>query len=53
MFLFSEEQFQHFIMSIAHNVHVVSGKKTKCQCGFRKESKMSMWFQEEDKMVTW
>jgi hypothetical protein len=24
------------------NVNVVSGKKTKCQCGFRKEDKMSM-----------
>jgi hypothetical protein len=35
------------------NVNVVLGKKTKCQCGFRKENKMSMWFQEEDKMVTW
>ena len=34
------------------NVNVVSGKKTKCQCGFRKEDKkMSIWFQERKQNV--
>jgi hypothetical protein len=61
MWLLGRKQMSMWFQERKQNVNVVSGKKTKCQYGFRKENKMSIHtttqcpcgFRKENKMSMW